>query len=99
MYKPTKLDLWIIEYYRGILAIGLVMIAAAIWMYEYLFSNTGDGLMGIICSGLLFFGTVLIGQGIRGWRDGDEYRNRFIKVRGRTFEHEVTITKKRKKYF
>jgi len=99
MSKHTTFDQVIIEYYHGIVTFGVLLVALAIWLYEYHYTTTGDEMMGLIAAGSLFLGTILTGQGIRGWRDGEEFRNRFIKVRGRTFENEVTITKKKKKYF
>lgn len=96
MKKQTTFDEVFIQYYQGIILFGIVMVALCVWLYEYHYTTTGDDLLGIIAACSLFFGTMLIGQGIRGWRDGDDIRNRFINVRRRD-AGEVVIEKKRNK--
>jgi len=87
-----------IHYYEGIVLFGIVMISAAIWIYEYHFTETGDSMIGLISSCLLFFGTLVLGQGIRGWRDGEEFRNRYIELRSKGGA-DVVIEKRKKPWF
>jgi hypothetical protein len=96
MKKQATFDEIFIQYYQGIMLFGVVMVAIAVWLYEYYYTTTGDDLIGIITACALFFGTLLLGQGIRGWRDGEDIRNRFINVRRRD-AGEVVIEKKRRR--
>ncbi|MBU2561500.1 MAG: hypothetical protein KKD17_04325 [Nanoarchaeota archaeon] len=96
--KQTTFDEIFIEYYQGIVLFGIVMVAMAVWLYEYHYTTTGDGLVGVLAACSLFFGTLLLGQGIRGWRDGEEFRDRYIKMRSRSGE-ELLIRKRKKRWF
>ena len=91
-----RIDDLFIHYYEGILLFGVIMTAISIWIYEYHYTESGDGLVGIISAGLLFFGTLVIGQGIRGWRDGEEYRNKYIELRSKTGA-DLVIEKRRRR--
>ncbi len=95
--KTTPLHEIFIEYYKGIVLFGAVMAALAVWLYEYHYTVRGDGLIGVLAAGSLFFGTLLIGQGIRGWRDGEEWRTRYIKMKSKKGA-ELTIKKRKKKW-
>ena len=86
----------VVEHYRELLLCGAVMIAITVWLYEYHYAVTSDDLVGTIAACLLFFGTMLLGSGIRGWRDGDNYRNRYIKMCARSGA-EIHIRKRKKK--
>ena len=96
--RYTKFAEVMIHYYEGVVLFGVLMVAVAIWLYEYYYTTTGDDLIGLASAAALFFGTMLLGQGIRGWRDGEEYRHRFIKMKSR-MGAEVTIRKRRKGWF
>lgn len=84
-----------IQYYQGIMLFGIAMIVIAIWLYEHYYVPTSDDLMGLIVACAFFFGTLLIGQGIRGWRDGEEFRHLYIKMKSR-HGAELKIKKKKK---
>ena len=85
-----------IHYYEGVVMFGAVMAAFAVWLYAYHYKPTGDDVIGLIAAAALFFGTLLIGQGIRGWRDGEELRTRYIQMKSRAGA-ELLIRKKKKK--
>jgi hypothetical protein len=91
----STFDQYLIEYYKGIVLFGVVMVAISIWIYEYHYTQTGDDILGIMASCALFFGTLVVGQGIRGWRDGEDFRNRFIHTRVRAGD-EVLVRKRKK---
>ncbi|MBW2967439.1 hypothetical protein KY362_03050 [Candidatus Woesearchaeota archaeon] len=91
--KITYTDI-IVEYYKGLIMFGAVAIAFAVWVYQYHYIPVGDDVLGVLAAGSLFLGTFLIGQGIRGYRDGEELRNRFFKMKPRKSEEEITIRKR-----
>ncbi|NQU78765.1 hypothetical protein HQ545_03260 [Candidatus Woesearchaeota archaeon] len=86
-----------IEYYKGVLLFGVIMSAIALWVYEYQYIPQGNDILGIISACCLFFGILLIGLGIRGWRDGEEHRHRYIKMKSRKGAN-LTIKKRKKKW-
>jgi hypothetical protein len=94
--KQTTFDELFIEYYQGIMLFGIVMIAIGIWLYEYHYAVTSDDLVGVLAACSLFFGILILGQGIRGWRDGEEFRNRYVKMKSRRGA-ELEIRKKKKR--
>ncbi|MBW2972093.1 hypothetical protein KY359_03580 [Candidatus Woesearchaeota archaeon] len=86
------------ERYRGTLVTGVILVAVSVWLYEYHYTQTGDGLVGMFASCSLFFGTLILGTGIRAWRDGDDYRNRYIFMKSRGGA-DVAIRKRKKGWF
>lgn len=86
----------VVERYKEMILTGVIMVALTVWLYEYHYAVTSDDLVGIIAAVLLFFGTLLIGAGIRGWRDGEDYRNRYTTMRTRGGA-ELTIKKRKKR--
>ena len=88
----------IIEYYKGVVLFGVVCVAFASWLYIYHYAPFGDDILGVLAACSLFLGTILIGQGIRGWRDGDDYRNRYVKMHSKGGA-EIMIRKRKKKVF
>jgi hypothetical protein len=96
--KDTTFDEVLMEYYKGIVLFGIVFVAMAIWLYEYHYTADGDEILGILSACSLFFGTILIGQGIRGWRDGDDWRNRYTSIKSRGGA-EFLIKNRKKKVF
>ena len=88
----------VIQYYEGIVLFGIVMVALAVWLFEYHFVSSGDELVGLIAACAMFFGTLLLGQGIRGWRDGEELRHRYIKMTSKAGA-ELSIRKRKKEWF
>jgi len=96
MRQSTFNDIFI-EYYQGIILFGAVMVAISLWLYSFHYIASGDDVVGFIAACALFFGTLLIGQGIRGWRDGMDFRHRFIKMKSKHgAELEIKRKKKRK---
>jgi hypothetical protein len=84
------------EHYKEFVLLAIVMLAIVVWLYEYHYSQTSDDLVGLFAALLLFLGTLLLGQGIRGWRDGEDYRHRYIKMKSR-HGADVRIRKKKKR--
>ena len=87
----------IVQYYQGVIMFGGLATAFAVWLYIYHYKPIGDDVLGVLAAGSLFLGTFLIGQGIRGYRDGEELRNRYFKLKPRKAEEELTIRKRLKK--
>ena len=96
--KQATFDDVFIEYYQGIIIFGLVMVALAVWIYEFHYSVTSDDVIGLIAACALFFGTILIGQGIRGWRDGEDFRSSYISMKSRSGAQLHIRKKKRKEW-
>ncbi len=98
MTTKTKISFadLVVEHYTEILIAGVIMIALTVWLYEYNYAVTSDDLVGIVAACTMFFGTMLLGAGIRGWRDGEDYRNRYTKIRTRGGA-ELTIKKRNKR--
>jgi len=99
MMKKQKMTLTdiVVEKYHGVILFGVVVLAVAVWLYEYHYTVSGDDLLGMISAGLLFFGTLVVGTGIRGWRDGEDFRNRYVHMRSKTGA-EVAIRKRKQKW-
>ncbi len=87
----------IIHYYEGIVLFGAVLIAVAVWLYKYHYAVGGDELTGIFAAALLFFGTLIAGQGLRGWRDGEDFRHRYVHMKSRSGA-ELSIKKRKRKW-
>jgi hypothetical protein len=94
--KPPKLYRFLYEKYHGTILAGVVLSAVAVWLYEYFYSLSGDDLIGLLSAACLFLGILVLGYGIRGWRDGDEWRHRYVKMRSKQGA-EVMIKKRKKK--
>ena len=94
--KKTGFADIVVERYKELIVAGAILVALTVWLYEYHYAVTSDDFVGIIAAVLLFFGTMLLGAGIRGWRDGEDYRNRHtnMKMRGGA---ELTIKKRKKR--
>ncbi|MFH1064474.1 MAG: hypothetical protein V1729_05315 [Candidatus Woesearchaeota archaeon] len=85
----------IIHYYEGIVLFGAVLIAIAVWLYKYHYAVGGDEITGMIAAALLFFGTFIAGQGVRGWRDGEDFRHRYVHMKSR-HGAEIDIRKRKR---
>ena len=94
--KQTTFDELVKEYYQGIVLFGVLMSAAAALLYEYHYSVTSDDLIGLVAACALFFGIVLIGQGIRGWRESEHFHSSFVYMKSREGK-ALSIKKKRKR--
>lgn len=98
MDQPTEFQKLLYEKYKGIVLAGIMLTAFAVWLYEYFYSTTGDDLIGLFSAAFLFLGVMTLGNGIRGWRDGDDWRYRYIEMNSRGGAH-LTIKKRKKKMF
>ena len=98
MKKQTTITDVFIQYYEGIVLFGIIMIALAMWLYKYHYTNTGDDLVGLISACSMFFGILLLGQGIRGWKDSEEFRNKYIKMKSKGGA-DIAIKKRKRKWF
>ena len=96
--RQTTITDVFIHYYEGIVLFGIVMVALGVWLFEYHYRVSSDDLVGLISACAFFFGTLMIGQGIRGWRDGEEFRHRFVKMKSRGGA-EIAIKKRKRKWF
>ena len=96
MKTPTKFSQFMYEKYHGLMLTGVLLSAVAVWLYEYYYSVSSDDLIGVLSAACLFFGVLVLGHGIRGWRDGDEWRHRYVEMRSKGGA-EVRIKKRKKK--
>jgi hypothetical protein len=86
----------IAEHYKELFLLSLVLLFVSVWLYEYYYSLNDDELIGLLAAVLLFFGIIFFSYSIRGWRDGDFFRNRNIKMKSRDGA-ELLIPKRNKK--
>ncbi len=94
--KPTPYYQFLYEKYHGIILTGIMLSAVAVWLYEYFYSVSGDDMIGVLAAGCLFVGIIILGNGFRGWRDGDDWRHRYIQMRSKDGA-DVRIKKRKKK--
>jgi hypothetical protein len=98
MKRPTRFQQFLYEKCQGLVLLGLLLCAIVIWLYEYHYTVTGDDMLGVVAAGALFLGILVLGHGIRGWRDGEEWRNRYVLMKSKTGA-EVKIKKRKKRSF
>ncbi len=82
--KLEKLNQMFKTRYFEVIGLGglLVVISGLLYRNYYAFSH--DDILGLIVASFLFLGAVLIGQGIRGWRDAKQWSARFLTMRTRS---------------
>ncbi|MFC1723561.1 hypothetical protein ACFL0V_05465 [Nanoarchaeota archaeon] len=82
--------------YKEVIGIGVFFVLVSAYLYEFHYSLSSDDVMGLIAASSLFFGTILIGQGIRGWRDAAQWSSKFVTMRTKKGVH-LDIKKRGKK--
>jgi len=70
--------------YFGVIGVGGVFVVVSGLLYRNYYAFSHDDVLGLIVASCLFLGTVLIGQGIRGWRDAKQWSARFLTMRTRS---------------
>jgi hypothetical protein len=95
--KHIREQHWTFKYYETMIAIGAVFLVIAIYIYNYHYVTSDDGLVGLLAACALFLGVVLLGQGIRAWRTVKEYQDQFVKLKSKK-GMDVTIRKRRQKW-
>lgn len=96
-FDKSKLDYhWSIKYYEYFFIGGVIFIAIAMFLYNYFYIISSDGLLGFVTASSLFIGLIMGGQGIRSFKEIQKYKDQYVHM-GSSRGMDVTIKKRKRR--
>jgi hypothetical protein len=86
---------WTAKYYEWFLLAGAFFTGLSIFVYNYFYIVSSDDLAGLIAACCLFLGCVVLGEGLRAWKEVKGYMGQFVHMTSRK-GMDVTIRKRGK---
>ncbi len=71
------------EYFKGVIIFGVVLIFLSMWLYNYHYLPFKDAVLGLVSAASLFLGTIVLGEGIRLFKDSEHFNSLYVRVKNK----------------